>query len=468
MKLALLIANRGFFPSSVIESARADMHEAALRCGITLIEPNRELTRYGAVESTEEGVQYAAFLDANRGAFDGIIVSLPNFGDENGIKAAIRDANVPMLLQAYPDEIGRMDFANRRDAFCGKLGLSAVLKQMDYRYTSGQPFTMHPLSAEFERELADFAAICRVVKGMRKTRMGCFGARTTAFKSVRYDEIALERSGVEVETFDLSHLFECVRGISEAEPGVGEWVEKLSQTMCLDGAPAYARGALGRLGVALDEYVREYALDAFAIRCWSELQAELKITPCSVLGVFNQAGVSAACETDVMGAVAMRALALASGRPSGCLDLNNNYGSDPDKLILFHCGPLPIDLMAEPGRIEEHKMFVKTQGENCSWGLNVGRIRPGAITLSGMRTERGAVEYYVEEAEITDDPVENAFFRHPGRDAPERASAETSAHGGGRIPASRGHHARTLRARGRGGAVQVPGIQEDRTVTEPD
>ncbi len=414
MKLALLIANRGFFPSSVIESARADMRAATEQCGIGLIEPDPSLTRYGAVETADEGARYAAFLNENRGLFDGVIVCLPNFGDENGIKAAIRGANVPMLLQAYPDEIGRMGFANRRDAFCGKLGLSAVLKQMDYRYTSGLPFAMHPLSEAFHRELSDFIAICRIVKGMRSTRLGCFGARTTAFKSVRFDEIALERHGVEVETFDLAHLFARVREIPEDAPGIEEWVGRLSQTMCLNDAPAYAHTALGKLGVALDGYIREFSLDAFAIRCWSELQQEFQITPCSILGVFNQAGVPAACETDVSNAVAMRALSLASGNPSGCLDLNNNYGDDPEKLILFHCGPLPLDLMTGAGRIEEHKMFTKTQGANCSWGLNVGSIRPGEITLVGMRTDRGEIEYYVEEAEITSDPVEAEFFGTSG------------------------------------------------------
>jgi len=184
--------------------------------------------------------------------------------------------------------------------------------------------------------------------------------------------------------------------------------------MSFQGAPAYARIRLGKLGAALDQCVRERTLDAYAIRCWSELQAELKIAPCSVMGVFNQAGIPAACETDVANAVAMLALSAASGGPAGCLDLNNNYGDAPDKCVLFHCGPLPIDLMTGPGHIEEHKMFVKGQGENCSWGLNVGHIRPGAITLAGLRTEDGEAQYYLEEAEITDDPVEAGFFGTPG------------------------------------------------------
>lgn len=59
-------------------------------------------------------------------------------------------------------------------------------------------------------------------------------------------------------------------------------------------------------------------------------------------------------------------------------------------------------------------MFTKTQGENCSWGVNVGHIKPGVITISGARTENGEVHYFVERAEITDDPIEAGFFGTPG------------------------------------------------------
>lgn len=410
MKLALLLANRGFFPSTVIDSARQDMRLAAAGAGVELVEPDPDLTRYGAVETTAEGILYANFLAARRGDLDGLIICLPNFGDENGIKAAIRDIDVPVLLQAYPDEIGKMDFANRRDAFCGKLALTSVLKQMKFKYTSGIPFVMHPLSAEFARELADFAAICRIVRKMRHMRLGVFGARTTAFKSVRFDEIALESHGVDVESLDLAMFLARYEQVGATDPEVGQWQERLHQSADFTGAPAGVDIALARLGATFAGFVRDMQLDAMAIRCWSELQSELKITPCAVMGIFNQIGVPAACETDVTNAVAMMALSLASAGPAGCLDLNNNYGNDPDKCVLFHCGPLPAGLMGGRGRIEEHKMFVKTMGENCSWGLNVGRIKPGGITIAGMRTEDGQVCYFAERARITADPVEAEFF----------------------------------------------------------
>ena len=151
-------------------------------------------------------------------------------------------------------------------------------------------------------------------------------------------------------------------------------------------------------------------LDVMAIRCWSELQYEYKITPCTVMGILNKRQMPVVCETDVTNAPAMMALAMASDTGVGCLDINNNYGDEADKCILFHCGPLPIDLLCGPGHMEEHKMFTKTQGENCSWGVNVGRIKPGTITICGMRTENGEARYFVEKAEVLDIKVDEGFF----------------------------------------------------------
>ena len=73
--------------------------------------------RFGAVETPLEGEVYARFLLANRGKFDGVIVCLPNFGDETGAVAALKDAGVPIRIQAYPDEYDKISPSLRRDSF---------------------------------------------------------------------------------------------------------------------------------------------------------------------------------------------------------------------------------------------------------------------------------------------------------------------------------------------------------------
>lgn len=136
---------------------------------------------------------------------------MPIFIDENGAIAALQDAGVPILMQAYPDEIGKMNFKHRRDAFCGKFSVTDVFEQYKVPYTVMKPHVVDPLTPEFKKNLYDFAAVCRVVKGMRRFTIGCIGARTTAFKTVRFDEVAMQRHGINVESFDLCELFEFVR-----------------------------------------------------------------------------------------------------------------------------------------------------------------------------------------------------------------------------------------------------------------
>lgn len=99
-----------------------------------------------------------------------------------------------------------MDFNNRRDAFCEKFSVTDVFMQYKIPFTVMKPHVVHPLSDAFAKNLADFAAICRVVNGMRRFTIGAIGARTTAFKTVRFDEIALQKYGITVESFDLSEL----------------------------------------------------------------------------------------------------------------------------------------------------------------------------------------------------------------------------------------------------------------------
>lgn len=206
MTFALAFCNRGFMPGELIYSAREEMIKAVTAAGYHYIAMDAEQTRYGGIETRDEGLLYAKWLKEHDGEYDGMIFSMPIFADENGAITALQDAGVPILMQAYPDEIGKMDFAHRRDAYCGKFSVTDVFTQYQVPFIVMKPHVVHPLSNAFAQNLKDFAAICRVVNGMKRFNVGCIGARTTAFKTVRFDEIALRKHGINVESFDLSEL----------------------------------------------------------------------------------------------------------------------------------------------------------------------------------------------------------------------------------------------------------------------
>ncbi len=409
MRFALFFGNRGFMPGELITGARKEMIEAVTRAGHEYLVMEDNLTRYGAVETREEGRLYHDWLKSHEGEYDGVILCMPIFIDENGAVTALQDAGVPVLMQAYPDEIGKMDFAHRRDAFCGKFSVTDVFYQYKIPFTVLKPHVVHPLSEAFAENLKDFAAICRVVKGMKRFNLGCIGARTTAFKTVRFDEVTLQRYGINVESFDLSELIDFVNKKKDDDTNVIAKLKRLEEYADFSRVPAGNKLTLAKISVVIDEYIDTYRLDAVTLRCWNEMETILRVCPCVLISELNDRGIVCSCEIDLTSAVTMRALALASGQPAACLDWNNNYGDDENKAILFHCGPVAQSLMDGKGTVTEHKMFAKGD-PGSGWGTNEGRIRAMDMTMSNGFTEDGKLKVYASEARFTGEPIEKAFF----------------------------------------------------------
>jgi L-fucose isomerase-like protein len=272
------------------------------------------------------------------------------------------------------------------------------------------PHTVHPFSKEFEVQIDAFDKVCKIVKGMKRMTVGAIGARTTAFKTVRYDELALQKKGITTEVLDLSEVFSRVRKLDMAGTAAKEKKDKLQNYTDFSKVPAKSFENLVRFGVVIDEIIVEYGLDALAIRCWLEMEKEFGVAPCVLLSEINDRGFPAACELDICNAITMYALHLASGKPATCLDWNNNYGDDPDKCIMFHCGPVPQSLMTAKGEVIDHPMFAKALGAGCGIGCNAGRIAPNQITFASSKTEDGKLFVYIGEGEFTKDPIQEGFF----------------------------------------------------------
>ncbi len=407
---ALFFGNRGFFPASLQASARRELSETLKKLGHKTIALEETATRHGAVETPAEGEIYAEFLRQNRGNFGGVILCLPNFGDETGAIAALKNCGVPILIQAYPDDLDKMAPAVRRDAFCGKFSVMDVFYQSGLKFTALQPHTVHPVSVTFAQNVDYFDRLCRVHGGMKDMVVGAVGARTTAFKTVRIDELALQRHGITMETLDLSHIFARMEALKDGEHDVDSKAQLLKSYTSWEGVPQEAFMKLTKLGVVLDRVVEEYKMDCLAVRCWVEMQQVLGISPCVLLSEMNNRGLATACEVDAGNAVTMRALGLASGQVTTCLDWNNNYGDDPNKCILFHCGPVPQAMMTDKGHVTDHAILANAVGPGCGWGCNCGRIAATDFTFGSMLTEEGRLRFYLGEGKFTADEIPSEFF----------------------------------------------------------
>ena len=409
-KFALFFGNRGFFPESLIAAAREEIAGVLKKLGIETISLPAEATRYGAVETAAEGRVYAEFLKQHRGEYDGVILSLPNFGDENGASEALRDAGVPIYVQAYPDELDKMDFEHRRDAFCGKFSVMDVFTQFGIPFTAWTPHTISPSDPEFSEHMRQFAAVCRIVKRLKRCRIGAIGARPTLFKTIRFDEVTLQRYGITTECFDNSDLLVKVERIKDSAPELAKKIDFLHNYTNFSCIPENKLGTLAKISVALDQFIEENQLDAVGVRCWSDLQHTLKISPCVLLSELNDRLIPAACELDVGNAMTMLALCAASEEAPACLDWNNNYPGDPEGCILFHCGSIPQSLMDAKGKVVDHAMFAKALGGGCGYGCNVGFIRPMDFTFASTTTQNGKIKFYSGEGKFTGKPLGEGFF----------------------------------------------------------
>jgi len=411
MTMGVIIGNRGFFPDQLAKSGREEMIQALAKAGMDCVVLGPEESKHGAVETHEEAKRCAALFRKNQERLDGVIVSLPNFGDERAIADTLRLAtlNVPVLIQATPDDAARMTIAFRRDSFCGKMSACNNLRQYGIPYSLTRLHTVRPDTADFEKDLAWFAAVCRIVNGFRNLRIGSIGARPTAFNTVRYSEKLLESSGISTETLDLSEVFGRIARLKDNDDGVQGKLGEIRKYVTTGGVPDPALIKMAKLGYVIDQWMKQTDVQISAVQCWTSMEEYFGVVPCTIMSMMSNKLLPAACEVDVCGTLSMHALALASETPSALLDWNNNYGDDPNKAVCFHCSNLPKHFFQDV-RMDYQEIIAGTVGKENTFGTVVGRVKPGAMSYARFSTDdtAGIIRGYVGEGNFTNDSL-NTF-----------------------------------------------------------
>jgi L-fucose isomerase-like protein len=409
MTLGLIVGNRGFFPDHLAKEGREEMLRVLQAQGIQVIALTPEQSKYGAVETHQEAQRCAELFRQHRDTMDGVIVTLPNFGDERAIADALRYSGlqVPVLVQATPDRTAKMTIAFRRDSFCGKMSACNNLRQYGIPYSLTRTHTVAPGSPEFAQDLAWFTAVCRVVRGMKPLRVGSIGARPAAFNTVRYSEKLLEANGVSVIPIDLSEILGRIDRLSDEDKGVTHKLDAMKKYVSTSGVPAPALLKMAKLGWVIEQWMQETNATISAIQCWTSLEEYFGVVPCTIMSMMSENLIPSACEVDVMGTLSMHALALASQSPSALLDWNNNYGDDPNKAVCFHCSNLPKHFFKDV-RMDFQEIIAGTVGKENTFGTCVGRVKSGAMSFARFSTDdrTGRIRGYVGEGAFTDDPLE--------------------------------------------------------------
>ena len=405
----VIVSTRGFFPASLAEKGRKEILDKLRTMGHEAIILSEDDTRYGAVETYEDAKKCGKLFSDNRDRIDGIIVCLPNFGDEVGVVNAIHLANlnVPVLVQASDDDLQLMDMDHRRDAFCGKLSVCNNLYQYNIKFTDTTLHTCSIDSEAFTRDIDFFARVCRVVKGMSHARVGAIGARPGPFQTVRFSEKLLQASGITTCVVDISEIIFAAKGMETT----AEVLDRVSEIKAYGTIPDYIKEEQilkqAKLGMVLERWLKENECDTSAIQCWSSIEENYGCAVCLSMSMMGEKGMPSACEMDITGALTMYALYLASGEPSGYLDWNNNYFEDRDKCVGHHCSNYPKSFIGKTFEISNLDILGNSLGYDKCFGACKANIASGPMTFAKISTDdpRGVIKCYVGEGEFTDDPI---------------------------------------------------------------
>jgi L-fucose isomerase-like protein len=407
----VIVGNRGFFPDVLAKQGRKDILDVLKTNGYNAISLSMQDTKYGSVETYADAKKCAELFAKSSGKIDGIIVTLPNFGDEKGVAETVKlsGLDVPILIHAEPDTPEKMTIADRRDSFCGKISVCGNLRQAGIPYSLTKSHTVPVCSDDFKSQLDDFASVCRIVKGLKNARFGAIGARTGAFNTVRYSEKILELAGIAVETIDLSEIIGKITRLADNDRNVKKKLSAIQQYTPTKTIPADALLKMAKFGYVVDKWIKDNELNGTAIQCWTSLEEFFGIVPCSLMSMMSEALVPSACEVDVTGLLAMYVLQLASGTPSALLDWNNNYSDEPDKCVLFHCSNLPKSFF-KSSKMDYQEIIAGAVGKENTYGTIVGRIDAGAATFFRTSTDdaAGVISSYVGQGEFTNDNL-NSF-----------------------------------------------------------
>ncbi len=408
--LAVIVGNRDFFPDRLVTEGRKDILALLKEMNVEPVILSEGDTNLGGVETWQDAKKCAALFKANSNRLDGVLVVLPNFGDEKGIAETIKlsGLDVPILVQAYPDDLNSFTVERRRDAWCGKISVCNNLRQYGYPFSLTTGHTVHLESEEFRADLERFMGVCRVVKGLRNARLGAIGARPNAFNTVRYSEKLLQACGIGVSTIDLSELFGAANTLSDDDPKVKQRVDLIRGYIKTEGMSRDVLAKMAKLGIAIDDWMAANDLDATAIQCWTSIQQNYGINACTLMSMMSERLMPSACEVDITGVASMYALQLASGTPSALVDWNNNYDDDPDKCVLFHCGNWARSFFqADDFTMTAAEILGTTLGTENTCGAVTGRVPPGPFTFARISTDdlNGEVLAYVGDGMLTDDPL---------------------------------------------------------------
>lgn len=257
------------------------------------------------------------------------------------------------------------------------------------------------------KDINKFAAICRVVNGLKHARIGQIGTRPLGFNTCRASEKLLQASGITVVPADLSEVIFAAQKIDNNDPELVAQMEKVCNYASVPEAYKEKLTIQAKFGLAVERWVEANQVDAVAIQCWDSLEQNYGCAACVTMSMLSDKGIPAACETDIAGAVSMLALTLASQNAPALADWNNNFAEERNKCVCTHCGNFPRGFVGNNDlKLGPLGVLGRTLGKINTFGAVYAKVSEGDFTYFRISTDdtKGCIKAYLGEGKMTNDP----------------------------------------------------------------
>ena len=405
LKIGFIPANRGFFSPVLAAKMRQQTIDVLNGLGVEIIVPSDEQTKVGCVENIAEAELTAELF--RKHDVDGIVIGAVNFGDEQAAAWCVRQArlNVPIFIFGCQEEETLTMKTPRRDAFCGLLSIGESLRQIGAKYSVGQRPICFPKDESFRNDVDWFLRVVRVVNGVKRARYGQIGARPEAFWTCRFDEKQLQRLGPTTVVLDLSEVFGACNKMSNTDPEVLALVEAINQYADTSAVNNASVVKSAKLELFLRRWKATNKIDAYAIQCWTSIQANYGVCSCTTMSRLGDEGCPSACEADILGTLSMHACLLASGTPATLADWNNLHNDDDELVNVWHCGVFPKSFAKSQPKLGVQEIIAGSGAATYedSEGVVEFVAKPGPLTLARTTQDPdGSWKVVIAEGHIED------------------------------------------------------------------
>lgn len=345
------------------------------------------LTPHGMVRNLQEGEAVADYFRQQQ--VDGLVLCPLDFGDERSAVKIAEVLKVPVLLFATkePPSLPGPAMARASDSYCGNLSIASGLyrRKISFRFAG----IFLPDALELQQEVQDFVRAVAVVKCLKGAHIGQVGVRPAPFETVGYDEAAMIRHfGQNVIHTDLAAITMRAESFLPEDPRLLAIQSDLHRTVPSITVSGDYLEREARLELALREFWESNRLSAMAMACWPSIQKMIGISVCALYGRLTEAGMLTACETDVLGALAMltnHAAALGETVPH-FVDWTIQHRENANRLLAWHCGNAPVSLASDPAAValrSRRDMTAELQvvEHDEMAGLYQFQVKPGPVTF---------------------------------------------------------------------------------------